>query len=127
MVRSHSSGSRVSIGPVGPAIPALLEHVETAEVGKRVPNANAGYAMSKFAVVALTHAARQLVWKHGVRVTAVCPGYVATDMTADVTSIAHQEMIQPGDLAQLVATVIALPNNAAVAELVVNCRLEAAL
>lgn len=94
---------------------------------KRVPNTNAGYAMSKFAVVALTHATRQLVWNDGVRVTAVCPGYVATDMTAGVATIAHQEMIPPGDLAELVATVIALPNNAAVAELVVNCRLESTL
>ncbi len=62
-----------------------------------------------------------------MRVTAVCPGYVATDMTAGVAMIAREEMIPPGDLAELVATVIALPNNAAIAELVVNCRLESTL
>jgi NADP-dependent 3-hydroxy acid dehydrogenase YdfG len=92
--------------------------------GKRVKNDQAGYAMSKFAVIALTHAVRRVGWEHGVRATAICPSFVATDMTADVTAVARAEMIQPADLAELVATALALPNNAVVAELLVNCRLE---
>ncbi|MEM7223791.1 MAG: SDR family NAD(P)-dependent oxidoreductase [Pseudomonadota bacterium] len=93
--------------------------------GKRVASGNGpGYPMTKFAVVALTHATRQLLWDDGVRVTAVCPGYVSTDMVADVTSHAQEAMTQPEDLAELVATVIALPNSASVPELLVNCRLE---
>ena len=92
--------------------------------GKRVKNLNAGYAMSKFAVVALTHAVRRLGWDDGVRATALCPSFVATDMTAHVTAVPRGEMIQPADLAELVATALALPNNAVVAELLVNCRLE---
>jgi NADP-dependent 3-hydroxy acid dehydrogenase YdfG len=92
--------------------------------GKRVRNANVGYAMSKFAVIALTHAVRRLGWDDGVRATAVCPSFVATDMTSEVTAVSRGEMIQPADLAELVATVLALPNNAVVAELLVNCRLE---
>ncbi len=92
--------------------------------GKRVKNANAGYAMSKFAVIALTHSVRRLGWDDGVRATAVCPSFVATDMTAHVTAVPRGEMIQPADLAELVATALALPNNAVVAELLVNCRFE---
>jgi NAD(P)-dependent dehydrogenase (short-subunit alcohol dehydrogenase family) len=92
--------------------------------GKRVKNANVGYAMSKFALIALTHAVRRLGWDDGVRATAVCPSFVATDMTAEVTAVPRDAMIQPDDLAQLVATALALPNNAVVAELLVNCRLE---
>ncbi len=92
--------------------------------GKRVPGPGAGYAMSKFAVVALSHATRQTAWDAGVRVTALCPGYVATDMVAAVADPPAEAMIQPTDLAELVATVLALPNTAAVAELPVNCRLE---
>jgi len=92
--------------------------------GKRVKNTHAGYAMSKFAVIALTHAVRRLGWDDGVRATAICPGFVATDMTANVTALPRGEMIQPADLAELVATALALPNNAVVAELLVNCRLE---
>jgi len=80
--------------------------------------------MSKFAVMSLTHAARRIAWDKGVRATAVCPAFVRTDMTSGVTNFPHEQMIDPGDLAELVSSVIALPNTASVAELLVNCRLE---
>lgn len=92
--------------------------------GKRVKNDNVGYAMSKFAVMALTHAARQIAWDKGVRATAICPSFVRTDMTAGSKKLAPDAMIDPGDLAAVVATVIALPNTASIAEVLVNCRLE---
>lgn len=92
--------------------------------GKRVKNENAGYAMSKFALVALTHATRRIAWDDGVRVSAVCPSFVATDMTAGVTKVARGEMIDPADLAEVVALALAMPNTAAIAEYLVNCRLE---
>lgn len=92
--------------------------------GKRVRNDNVLYNMSKFAVVALTHNVRRLGWDSGVRAVAVCPSFVRTDMTSDVTRIAAEHMTDARDLADLVAGVIALPNTAAVAELIVNCRLE---
>ena len=92
--------------------------------GKRVANANAGYAMSKFALLALTHAVRREAWDAGVRATAVCPGFVATDMTAGVTTFPRENMTQPADIAALVAMALLLPGTANVAELLVNCRLE---
>ena len=92
--------------------------------GKRVRNANNGYAMTKFAVVALTHSVRRLGWEHGIRATALCPGFVDTDMTAGVSGVERSEMIRPEDLAELVACVLALPNNATIAELLVNMRCE---
>ena len=92
--------------------------------GKRVANANIGYAMSKFALVALTHAVRREAWDDGVRATAICPGFVATDMTAKVTAVAPEAMTQPADLAALVALALLLPGTANVAEMLVNCRLE---
>ena len=95
--------------------------------GKRVRNANIGYAMSKFALVALTHGVRHDGWDHGVRATALCPGFVATDMTTRVTRVARSEMTDPADLAALVETLLSLPNTAAIAELLVNCRHEDAL
>jgi NAD(P)-dependent dehydrogenase (short-subunit alcohol dehydrogenase family) len=92
--------------------------------GKRVMGLNAGYQMSKHAVVALTHAVRRIGWPHGIRATALCPGFVDTDLTAHVTDVPHDQMTSPTDLARLIATVVALPNTAAVAELLVNCRYE---
>ena len=90
--------------------------------GKAVYNNNAGYAMTKFAAVALSHAARRAGWKDGVRCTALCPGFVATDMTADVETFPHEQMMEPGDIAEVVLTVLGLSNNASIAELVINCR-----
>jgi hypothetical protein len=49
---------------------------------------------------------------------------VATDMVAGVEDPPAEAMIQPADLSELVATVLALPNTASIAELPVNCRLE---
>ena len=92
--------------------------------GKRVTNVGTGYAMSKFALMAVSHGARRAAWDDGVRVTALCPGMVQTDMTADLTDFPHHEMIQPEDLAELAALAIALPNTASVAEMLVNCRYE---
>lgn len=92
--------------------------------GKRVMGLNAGYQMSKHAVVALTHAVRRVGWEHGIRATALCPGFVDTDLVAHVTDPPHDQMTDPADLARLVAAVVALPNTAAVAELLVNCRYE---
>jgi NAD(P)-dependent dehydrogenase (short-subunit alcohol dehydrogenase family) len=92
--------------------------------GKRVANENIGYAMSKFAVVALTHEVRRRGFDQGIRATALCPGFVDTDMTAHVTRHPRDQMSRPEDIAALVETVIRLPNTASVAELLVNCRLE---
>ena len=90
--------------------------------GKAVYNDNVGYAMTKFAAVALSHATRRAGWDDGVRCTALCPGFVATDMTADVETFPHERMMAPDDVASLVLAVLGLSNNASVAELVVNCR-----
>jgi NAD(P)-dependent dehydrogenase (short-subunit alcohol dehydrogenase family) len=91
--------------------------------GKRVAS-NVGYAMTKFAVTALTHGLRREGRDAGIRATVLCPGYVATDMTIDETGIARCDMTQPEDLALLVETLLLLPNNAAVSELLVHCQFE---
>jgi len=92
--------------------------------GKRVKNLNVGYQMSKHAVVALTHAVRRAGWDDGVRATAVCPGFVNTDMAAGIADIEPMAMTQPQDLALLVVNTIELPNTTSLAELLVNCRYE---
>ena len=90
--------------------------------GKAVFGNGVGYSMTKFAAVALSHATRQGGWADGVRCTALCPGYVATDLTSSIESVALEDMISADDLAELVNTVISLSNTASVAELIVNCR-----
>lgn len=94
--------------------------------GKRVLGLNAGYQMTKHAAVALSHSARRAGWDHGVRACAVCPSFVATDMTLH-HDLPRHEITQPEDLAHLVAEVVTLPNTASVSELVVNWRYEPGL
>jgi NAD(P)-dependent dehydrogenase (short-subunit alcohol dehydrogenase family) len=93
--------------------------------GLRYKGGSAGYAMSKFAVSALSHATRYAGWEDGVRVTTICPGPVATDMAIGNFPMPPEEMTQPESIAELVSTVIALPNTASVAVVPVNCVLEA--
>ncbi len=92
--------------------------------GKRVRNENLGYAMSKFAVMALTQEVRRLGWEHGIRASAVAPSFVDTDMTGHVTDFPRASMSRPEDLATVVEALVRLPNTAVVAELLVNCRHE---
>ena len=94
--------------------------------GKRYrQGVSVGYTMSKHALVAMTHAARFEGWDDGVRVTALCPGAVNTELLDGIkgaTPVA--ERLQPDTLASIVATILSLPNTASVAEMPVNTRLE---
>lgn len=93
--------------------------------GKRVKSAASGsYAVTKFAAVALAHALRHEGFAHGIRATAICPGFVATDMAASITARPADQMTDPEDLARIMALLLDLPNEASVAEFAVNCQLE---
>ncbi len=91
-------------------------------------DASVGYTMSKHALVAMTHAARQFGYADGVRASALCPGAVDTDMIAGLAGVTPAAgRLAPGTVAELVATVLALPNTASVAVLPVNTRVESTL
>ncbi len=93
--------------------------------GKRVKAAMAGsYSVSKFAALALVHAIRHAGWDDGIRSTAICPGFVATDMAAGISEFDPAAMTQPADIARIVSTLLELPNTASVAEVTVNCLAE---
>ncbi len=92
--------------------------------GKRVRNENVAYNMTKHALIALSHGTRRIGWDDGLRVTTLCPSFVKTDLTAAVTKVSPEDMIAAEDLAEMAVTTLHLPNNAALPELLVNCRLE---
>ena len=93
--------------------------------GKRVKSAGAGsYAVSKFAAVGLAHALRHAGFAKGIRATAICPGFVATDMALALSDREAAAMTDPADLARIVAMILDLPNEASVAEFSINCQLE---
>ncbi|MEB3321849.1 MAG: SDR family NAD(P)-dependent oxidoreductase [Synechococcaceae cyanobacterium] len=92
--------------------------------GKRVKGTLAAYGVSKFALMGLCQAMRNEGWAQGIRVTAVCPGWVNTEMAAAVSSLPQEAMTQPEDLAALVVPLLGRSASCVPFELAVNCVLE---
>ena len=92
--------------------------------GKRCKGTLAGYTASKFALMGLCQAMRNEGWDQGIRVTAVCPGWVNTEMAAGVKTMPPEQMTQPQDLASLCAHLLTLPSAAVPFECAVNASLE---
>jgi NAD(P)-dependent dehydrogenase (short-subunit alcohol dehydrogenase family) len=60
----------------------------------------AAYSATKFGVVGLTQAMHRELSNEGIAATALCPGFVDTNMTEWVRGEVEQEkMIQPSDIA----------------------------
>ena len=97
--------------------------------GKRYrPGVSVAYAMSKHAVMALTHAAKFAGWEDGVRATALCPGAVHTDLISSIPGVTPvADRISPDTIAETVSFLLRLPNSSSVAELVMNTRLETSI
>ena len=92
--------------------------------GKRVKGQMAGYPISKFALMGLCQSMRNTGWDQGIRVTALCPSWVNTEMARDISHVLPEEMTQPSDLAALSSQLLALPNAAIPFEVALNCALE---
>ena len=63
-------------------------------------------------------------WYKGIRVTAICPSWVNTEMAHAVTAVEPAAMTQPDDLASLSSTLLSLPEASVPFELAMNCSLE---
>lgn len=93
--------------------------------GKRVRTAGSSlYAMSKAAVLALAHGIRHCGAESRVRCTALCPGFVATDMAASVPDNLQSQLTRPEDVARIARLVLDLPPTASVAEIPISWTVE---
>lgn len=82
--------------------------VNLASIAGTIPTPGlATYGASKAAVISLTRSLAREEAANGVRVTALCPGFVDTRM-AGWTGLPADEMIQPEDCAELVRTLLRL-------------------
>ena len=89
------------------------------------PGTSVGYSMTKHALLAMTQAVRHAGWGEGVRATALCPGAIDTDLIANLPGVTPKvDRLTPETVAEMVAFILALPNQASVPELIVNTRLE---
>ena len=93
--------------------------------GKRSKGRLAGYTASKFALMGLCQTMRNEGWEQGIRVSAICPSWVNTEMAAAVNAMPKEAMSQPDDIASLTAQLLELPNSCVPFELAVSCNLEA--
>jgi NAD(P)-dependent dehydrogenase (short-subunit alcohol dehydrogenase family) len=78
--------------------------VNTASVAGKVGQAWLSiYSATKFAVVGFTHSMNRELGPSGIKSTALCPGFVDTNMTEFVKdSVPADEMIRPEDIAESV-------------------------
>lgn len=79
----------------------------------------AAYGATKAAVIALSRSLDREEAENGVRVTALCPGFVDTPM-AEWTGIPADELIQPEDCTELVRALLRLSPHARVPVVVIE-------
>jgi NAD(P)-dependent dehydrogenase (short-subunit alcohol dehydrogenase family) len=77
------------------------------------------YGATKAAVIQFTRSINRAEEAHGVRATALSPGFVATPMT-DWAPVPKEEMIQPEDCAEIVKALLRLSPHARVPHVVVE-------
>lgn len=80
------------------------------------------YVASKFGLVGLSESLFNELATHNVKVTAICPSFVATDMVAHIKYPPQNLMIQPDDILQVIRGLLLLSPHACVKEIVVYCR-----
>lgn len=82
----------------------------SSSAGLRGAALTSAYSASKFAVLGLTESLMQEVRKHNIRVTALTPSTVATDMAKELnlTDGNPEKVMQPEDLAELIVAQLKL-------------------
>lgn len=85
--------------------------------GKQAHAGGSTYSASKFGLKGWTEAVASELAEEGIRVVAICPGYVNTDLVAGASEA--ERMIQPDDLARLILDWTFLPDSIHVDEITV--------
>jgi NAD(P)-dependent dehydrogenase (short-subunit alcohol dehydrogenase family) len=106
------------------AIPLLRESrglvVNLASIAGTVPVPGlAAYGASKAGVISLTNSLNRELEADGIRVCAICPGFVDTPM-ASWTGMGADEMIKPDDCAEIVRLLLRLSPAARIPQVVVE-------
>lgn len=93
--------------------------------GKRMRTAQSGlYSMSKAAALMLAHGIRHAGDVDHIRCTAICPGFVATDMASYVGDDIKAQLTRPEEIARIARLALELPASASVAEIPVSWQVE---
>ena len=90
----------------------------------KVGFSNSGaYSASKFGLVGLSESLYRELASYGISVTAICPGWVATEM-ADMAGspLSSDEMIQPEDIYKTMKYLLDLAPNTRIKEIIIEIR-----
>jgi short-subunit dehydrogenase len=106
------------------SIPLLRESrglvVNLASIAGTIPTPGlAAYGASKAALISLTRSLNKELESDGVRVHALCPGFVDTPM-AQWAGLQSDEMIQPEDCAEVVRLLLRLSPRARIPQVVIE-------
>jgi NADP-dependent 3-hydroxy acid dehydrogenase YdfG len=78
------------------------------------------YCATKFALLGLSESVFRESVSAGLKVTTICPSWIATDMTGHV-SVPHSQMIQCEDIVSTVRYLLSLSSQACPREIVIEC------
>ena len=116
-----------------------LPHIKKTKIGRIIniastdgkryrESVSVGYSMVKHALVSMSHATRIEGWDDGVRVTALCPGAVETNLLNGIPGVtSSKDRLKPETIAYAVSYILSLPNTASVSEFPMNTRLESTI
>ena len=88
--------------------------------GRAGQSGSAAYAASKAGLIAFSQSLFEEVREHNVKVVAILPGFVDTDMIPPVRHLDRDRMIQAEDVAQAVLFVLTAPPTACPVEITVR-------
>jgi 3-oxoacyl-[acyl-carrier protein] reductase len=82
----------------------------------------AAYCASKHGILGFAGCVFEDVRRHNIKVCSICPGYVDTEMVADI-GLNKKEIIQPEDVAEAVRMVVKFPSNSCPTEIILRSQL----
>lgn len=80
-----------------------------------------GYVASKFALTGFSESLAQELEPFGIKVTAICPGWVNTRMAAN-SPLSPEDMIQPEDIAKTVRYLLEIGKTAHIRKIVIHSK-----
>lgn len=81
---------------------------------------SSAYCASKFGLLGFSHALFEEVREQGIKVCAICPGYVDTPLIPSRKSLMREEMIQAEDIAKTVEYILGLSASACPVEILIR-------
>jgi 3-oxoacyl-[acyl-carrier protein] reductase len=111
-------------------LPDMLAHGQGAILniasiaGKKGRAGEAAYAAAKSGLLGFTQSLFEEVRSHGIKVAAICPGLVDTELIPPNSRVDRTKFLQPSDIADVVVAVLLSPARTCATEIVIEPQLD---